>query len=235
MLSCLYVSVVFQISHGADIRRISWRRYHLLQEGLLECSKFCLYTSRFSGLARVSRVFRVLNKLTWRVHVILSAGLNNYIIVIYTHCSLSLIDVWFLIWCRRWNTFAVPRGGTLMLRPQLHRQARPRRQRAKKCGTSKKRTSAPHCSHLSWPSFLTRKPRSGFGDCSQTWHGPCVQTTRRQTAGTADLWESKCIYNSGVVRGGTKGAGGLLLKISRKSKTLFSFLWTYYGKMFTEH
>jgi len=157
---------------------------------------------------------------------------NNYISYMFTLPPITLIDVWFLNRCRRWNTFAVPRGGTLMPRPQLHRQARSRRQRARKCGTLKKRTLAPHCSRPSWPSFLTRKPRSGYGDCSQIWHGPCAQTTRRQTAGTADLWESKYIYNSSVVREGTKGAAALL-NISGKSKTLLSFLWTC--SKFTEH
>jgi len=148
---------------------------------------------------------------------------KTIILVICTHCILTWTDVWFLIWYRRWNTSAVPRGGTLMPRLQLHRRVQPRRQRARKCGTSKKRTLAPHCSHPSWPSFLTRKPRSGYGDCSQTWHGPCAQTTRRQIAGTADLWESKCIYNSGVVREGKKGAAALL-KIPGKFKTLLRFL-----------
>lgn len=127
-----------------------------------------------------------------------------------------------MVRCRRWNTFAVLRGGTLVPQLQLHRRARPKRQRARKCGTSKKRTLAQHCSHPSWPSFPTLRPWSGCGDCSQTWHDPCAQTTRRQTAGTADLWESKCIYNIGVVRGGTK-SGAALLKISEKFKIFLVF------------
>jgi len=77
----LHDSNINQIFHNViafifrRLSKITWRiwcRYatnimtaiSFITEWLLKCSKCCLYTSRFSGLARVSRVFSVLSKLT---------------------------------------------------------------------------------------------------------------------------------------------------------------------------